>query len=215
MADEIKNDDVIDTDEQDADALDEEGTEDAVIEDAVKPVADAPVLAPVTEVAAVEDTAPAVPVSVPAMNPDGTVAISVEAFNAMMNRINHLEETQKLQLQVEGRNTIQKIEQLRAQGKLVKSVKVRKIGLKYVVGWQTLQDDVYIDENGRLVEKQTVKVFFDDQSDKTYSMRQWGSAPEYVSFEVTGEERDAEGNLFFKVLGPDGKALTLNAIFIN
>jgi hypothetical protein len=143
------------------------------------------------------------------------VVLSTEAFNALMKRLGDLESTQSLVLQVQDKSKIDKIEALRRSGKLVKSVKIRKYAGKYIVGWKTVQDEVYKDEQGRLVEKQTVELYFDDNSDTQMSMRQWANAPEYVPFEVTKESKDTDGNLFFTCVGADGKTIELNANFIN
>lgn len=143
------------------------------------------------------------------------VTLSTEAFNALMKRIGDLESTQSLVLQVQDKNKIAKIEEMRRAGKLVKSVKVRKYAGKYVVGWKTVQDEVYKDEQGRLIEKQIVELWYDDSTKSQMALRQWANAPEYVAFEVTKESKDADGNLFFTCVGPDGKTLELNASFIN
>lgn len=146
---------------------------------------------------------------------EGQIVLSKEAFNAMMKRLADLEATSNLVMQVQDKNKIAKIEELRRAGKLVKSVKIRKYTGKYIIGWKTIQDEVYKDEQGRLVEKQTVELWYDDNTKSQMSMRQWASAPEYVAFEVTKESKDADGNLFFTCVGPDGKTLELNGAFIN
>lgn len=144
-----------------------------------------------------------------------TVTVSSEAFNAMMKRLGDLEETQRLQLQVTDKSKIKQIEDLRRSGKLVKEVKIRKYANKYIVGWKTVMDEVYKDENGRLIEKQMIELWFDDDTKTEMSMRQWASAPEYIKFEVKAETRDEDGNLFFKCIGPDGKELEMNVSFVN
>jgi len=144
-----------------------------------------------------------------------TVTLSAEAFNALMKRLETLETTSALVLQVQDKNKIQKIEELRRAGKLIKSVKVRRYAGKYIVGWKMVEDEVYKDENGRLIERQIVRIFFDGGTALDMSMRQWASAPEYISFEVTKESKDSDGNLFFTCIAPDGKTLELNASFIN
>lgn len=144
-----------------------------------------------------------------------SVTLSAEAFGALMKRLGDLEETSKLVLQVQDKNKINQIEEMRRAGKLVKSVKIRKYADKYIIGWKTIQDEVYKDEQGRLVEKQVVELFFDDGSSVQMSMRQWASAPEYIAFEVTKETKDNDGNLFFTCVSPDGKTIEMNASFIN
>lgn len=143
------------------------------------------------------------------------VSLPATEFAAVMARLASLEEKQGLLMQVQDKDKIQKIEDLRRSGKLVKSVKVRKYNGKYIIGWKTVQDEVYKDENGRLIEKQTLKIFFEDDTEQEMTMRQWASAPEYVAFEVKKESKNEDGDLFFTVLGPTGKELELNAVFIN
>lgn len=158
---------------------------------------------------------PVVAAEVMPINSEETVTIKKVALEAMMDRLEKLETTVDLQLRVTDKNKVLEIERLRNSGKLVKSVKVRKYAGKYVVGWKTLEDEVYKDENNRLIEKQTVELYFDDGSKMSMSMRQWASAPQYVPFEVKKEFTDEEGNIFFSVVGADGKELELNAAFIN
>ena len=143
------------------------------------------------------------------------VVLSTEAFNALMKRLGDLETTQQQMFSVQDKDKIGKIEAMRRAGKLVKSVKIRKYAGKYIIGWKTIQDEVYKDEQGRLVEKQTVELWYDDDTKSEMSMRQWANAPEYVAFEVTKESKDADGNLFFSCVAPDGKTIELNANFIN
>lgn len=157
---------------------------------------------------------------VPPVTPKETVipsgvTLSTEAFGALMKRIADLESTQSLVLQVQDKNKIAKIEEMRRAGKLVKSVKIRKYAGKYIIGWKTVQDEVFKDEQGRLIEKQTVELWYDDSTKSQMSMRQWANAPEYISFEVTKESKDSDGNLFFTCVGPDGKTFEINASFIN
>ncbi len=198
-----------------------EGTPEAVPEVApetpAEPVMPDPTLPPPPAMAPVDASAQQAPAQAPApqAGPGGSITLTAEAFNALMGRLNNLEESASLMMQVQDRDKISKIEALRRSGKLVKSVKIRKYANKYIVGWRTLQDEVYKDESGRLVEKQTIELFYEDGSKSQMSMRQWASAPEYVPFEVTKESKDADGNLFFTVVGPDGKTIELNAAFIN
>lgn len=170
----------------------------------------------------VEETSPVKPVDiikkpevVVETKKEEQVTLSTEAFNALMKRLSDLESTQNLVLQVQDKNKIAKIDELRRAGKLVKSVKIRKYAGKFIVGWKTLEDEVYKDEQGRLIEKQTVELWYEDGSKSKMSMRQWAGAPEYVAFEVTKESKDTEGNLFFTCVGSDGQVIELNAAFIN
>lgn len=166
-----------------------------------------PIMAPVS--------APSKPTTEPAVPKGETVTISAEAFNALMGRISDLEKTSELVLQVQDRNKIKKIEDMRRAGKLVKSVKIRKYQDEYIVGWKTIQDEVYKDSEGRLVEKQVVRAYLENDTQVDMSMRQWADASQYIEFEVTKESKDSDGNLFFTCVGPDGKTIEINSNFIN
>lgn len=146
----------------------------------------------------------------------GTVVLSQEAFDAFIADFNKAKQDLKSVLAIQTKNDLNKIEEMRNAGKLVKSVKVRKISGKHVVGWKTLEDEVFMDSaSGRLVERQTVRAFFEDGSNEQYSMRQWGTAPEYIPFEVVKESKDADGYLFFTVRNEEGKEFEINSIYVN
>lgn len=146
---------------------------------------------------------------------DGTVSVSATALKSLMSRLEQLEETNKLMLQVQDKNKVAQIEELRKKGKLMKSVKVRRYADKYITGWKLIKDEVYRDGNGRVIEEQIVRIFFKDGEHIEMPMRQWASAPEYVPFEVKKETRDDDGRLFFTCVGQDGTELEIDASFIN
>jgi len=173
----------------------------------------APRFEPVAD--AVPNVAPAQDGPVEIKNNNGSVTLSSEEFAALMDRLSSLEKDQKDLLSVQDKDKIAKIESLRRQGKLVSSVKVRRLYNKYIIGWKTIEDEVYKDENGRLIEKQVIRIFFEDDTTADMSMRQWASAPEYVAFEVIGKSQDADGNEFYNIKGADGKELSISTSFIN
>lgn len=160
---------------------------------------------------AVGGAAPAAP---KAVQSDGSVTLSKQDFDALMARIAGLETTQGLMLKVEDKNKIMEIERLRASGKLVKSVKVRRVGDKYVIGWRTLEDDVYMQE-GKLIERQRTEVFFKDGEKKEYFMRDWTNAFIFVPFEVTRESKDENGEMFFTVRHETGETFEINIKYVN
>jgi hypothetical protein len=159
--------------------------------------------------------APVPPPPAPQAAAPGTVTLSQEAFDALMGRLTSLEKTSDLVLQVQDSNKIKKIEEMRREGKLVKSVKLRRMDGKLVLAWRTIENDVYKDEAGRYIEKQTLELTFEDDSKESVSLRKWASVAEYVPFEVIGENRNANGDIFFKVQGADGKELEIDINFVN
>lgn len=147
-----------------------------------------------------------------------SVTMSKEAFDALMERLNSIESTQALQMSVLNKNDANKIDEMRRAGKLVKSVKVRQIGGKFIIGWKTLENDVFMQE-GRLIEKQTLEYYLKDQTDKdkknVINLREFAVTPQLVSCEVTAENKDAEGNLTFSVRAPDGEQFNIGLSFVN
>lgn len=152
-------------------------------------------------------------VTAPVVDP-GNVTMSKEAFDALMERLKSVEDTQNLQLTILNKNDSNKIDEMRRAGKLVKSVKVRKIDGKWIIGWKTLENDVFMQE-GRLIERQTLEVFFKDETKKVMNLREWAVTPAFVSCEVTAENKDAEGNLTFKVRSPEGEEFDIGLSFVN
>lgn len=141
--------------------------------------------------------------------------MSSDAFEALMERVKKVEDDQKFQFSVLNKNDANKIDEMRRAGKLVKAVKVRQIGGKWILGWKTLENDVFMQE-GRLVEKQTVEVFFkDEEKGKVMNLREWAVTPAFVSCEVIGENRDSEGNLTFSVRSPEGEEFPIGLSFVN
>lgn len=143
-----------------------------------------------------------------------TVELKKTTLDALMDRLNRLEEEQKELLAVQDRRTKSKIEELRRAGKLVKNVKLRSLENKVVIGWKTVDDDVYF-ADGRLIEKQTIEVWLDGGEKKTLSMRQWATMPLYNEYEVIKESRDENGDIMLTVRRADGKELDVNVIYAN
>lgn len=145
---------------------------------------------------------------------DAGVTLSTEAFNALMARISDLEKITKEVYDVQDKSKIAKIEAMRREGKLVKDVKLRVVDGKVVVAWKTLNDEVYF-ADGKLIENQKIQVFFEDKTNKEFSMRQWAAIPAYQSFEVIRESRSENGQIFYTVRREDGKELEIDITYIN
>jgi hypothetical protein len=142
------------------------------------------------------------------------VTIPEGTLNTLLARLDSLETTQKHMLQVEDSNKLQKIDDLRRQGKLVKSVKVLKMDGKHVIGWKLKEDEVYFSD-GKLIEKQSIEVFFSDKTQKVLSMRQWSASQSFEVFEVTGETKESDGQVFLKIRNTDGLALEIGLNYVN
>lgn len=143
-----------------------------------------------------------------------TIKLKKTTLDALMERLSKLETEQKELLEVQDRRTKSKIEELRRAGKLVKNVKLRSLENKIVIGWRTVEDEVYFSD-GKLIEKQIVEAWLEDGTKKSLSMRQWASLPTYNEFEVIKESRDEEGVIMLTVRSKDGKQLEVGAVYVN
>lgn len=150
----------------------------------------------------------------PTQTPTDTVELKKTTLDALMERLSKLEQEQKELLAVQDRRTKSKIEELRRSGKLVKNVKLRSLENKMVVGWKTMEDEVYFSD-GRLIEKQNIEAWLEDGTKKILSMRQWASLPTYNECEVVKESRDEDGNIILTIRGDEGKQLEVNVIYVN
>lgn len=118
-----------------------------------------------------------------------------------------------------------KIEQLRNQGKLVKKAKVSTYKDKVVVGWFSVKDDVYLDEQGRIHEDQQVELVVDEGLDDNGKLKTSRQGPiSYKDFarlvykvdcEVIKESRDNDGAIFFTLLHPSGREYELSIKYLN
>ncbi len=144
------------------------------------------------------------------------VEIPKSTLDSILARLDTFEKTQKLMLQVEDATKLDKIDALRRQGKLVKTVKIRKIDGNYVLGWKLTKDDVYFSD-GKLIENQEVTVYFSEGlGEKKMSMRQWASTQTFATFEVISESRNKDGQLFLTIKSEDdGTELSVDVNYIN
>ena len=110
---------------------------------------------------------------------------------------------------------------MRGEGKLIKKVRLNLMNGKVVVGWTKGKDEVYFDEQGRLHETQTIKLYYYGGEDKEPSM---SKELDYRSFhrikvqeevEVIEESKDKDGNTNFVVVRDDGSEIKIDSRFIN
>jgi len=182
-----------------------------------------------TTVAATEETTPPAPVTTSAPAPvtteevaasavknteEETVTVPKATMDALLTRLEKVEEETRLRALVDDKNTANKIDEMRKAGKLVKSMKVRKIEGKLVLAWKLIKDEVYFRE-GRLHEEQTMKIFYRDKSEQEMSLRQWATASEYVACEVLKVSTDRDGNEMAEVMTPDGDEFEVGIKYVN
>lgn len=143
----------------------------------------------------------------------GKVEVDESVLQSILQEISELKAAQKEYEQTATQDQIRRIESLRAQGKLVKSIKLRRFQGKLVLGWSMIVDDVYF-MDGKLIEKQIFKVIFEDGSEKEVSQIEFSRGGTYEPYEVVKEAK-IDGDMEYTVMLPNGKELTVAGKFVN
>ena len=144
------------------------------------------------------------------------VEVDAEVLEKLLNRVEKVEEDNKVLREAADQGRLSRIEQLRAAGKLVKSAKVNFLNNKAVVGWHKVKDDVYFDQEGRLHETQVVRVFYEgDDKGEELDYRFFARNMHKVEGEVISESKDKDGNINYTIQLDDGREFTLDVRFIN
>ena len=176
---------------------------------------DSGVLPPIPPTPPVSETTVQVPGSATPAPERKTVTLDLETYENLVEMVRDMKRTQDAIIETTDRNQRNEIERRRAGGQLVKSVKVRKYDGKYALGWKMLENDAYVNTEGKLIENQKVKVFFEDKTEKEMPYKISGTLYELEEFEVIRESRESDGTLYFTVKGEDGKELTIGAAYVN
>lgn len=145
---------------------------------------------------------------------DETVNMPKKTLDAILTRLD--KQDQEIEVLREASDTarLSKAEQARNQGKLVKDARVTMYDGKFVLGWQMVKDEVRFEEE-KLIEVQTVALFFEDKSKKEVSYRAFTNGSTKVKGEVISESRDKEGQTFVTLQLADGHEIPISTTFIN
>jgi hypothetical protein len=142
------------------------------------------------------------------------VEVDADVLAAILKDLGDLKEKTQQYEQTAPQDQIRKIEAMRASGKLVKSVKVRFIDEKAVLGWKMVKNEAYV-SNGKLIEEQVFKVFFEDGSEQDMSLLMFTRNAVYKAYEVISEAKTQTGDIMFTVVMEGGKQVLINSKYIN
>lgn len=143
-----------------------------------------------------------------------TIEVDAQVLENLLAEVRDLKEVTKQIEQTAPQDQIRKIEALRASGKLVKAVKVRRFEGKLVIGWKMIKDNVWM-EGGKLHEEQILRVFFEDGAIQEVTLIQFTRGTSYEQYEVIKEAKNADGNIELTVQLPNGKELVIDSRYIN
>ena len=146
-----------------------------------------------------------------------TISVPKSTLEGIVKRMEKLESDNEILKEVADKNRLSRVEELRKQGKLVKSVNLSTFEGKIVIGWKKIRDDVYIDEKGRLHEDQFVGLIFNGETEvgKELDIRSFSRLLIKIPAEVVEEGKDKDGNINFTVMTKDGQEIKIDSKFVN
>ena len=156
------------------------------------------------------------PVSAPVKEKE-MVQVPKDVLQTLLTRVEKVENDNQILREVADKNRLGRVEEMRAQGKLVKSVNLNTFEGKIIVGWRKIKDDVYLDTQGRLHEDQVVGLIFQGETEvgKEMDIRSFGRLLVKIPAEVIEEGKDKEGNINFTVQTKDGREVKIDSKFVN
>lgn len=153
-----------------------------------------------------------------------TVEVEKDVLERILQTVEKQGEQLKILREVADKNRLTRVEELRAQGKLVKKVKLNYMDDKLIIGWKTIKDDVYFDQDKRLHEEQIIGLYFEQEKPEEGEQLKIGQEMAYQNFarlvkkvlvEVVEEGKDRDGNINFVVETEDGKQIKIDSRFVN
>jgi hypothetical protein len=116
---------------------------------------------------------------------------------------------------------LERVKAARDKGELVKTAKVSLWQGNMILGWESMKDDVYVDERGRVIEDQQIRLLVDQGEGKD---PEYTEAMPYKMFarlsekrlgEVIKESKNQDGSVEFTLKFDDGREVTLPIVFLN
>lgn len=131
-------------------------------------------------------------------NKEELVTVKKSDLEEFLARLSSLEEDNKKLLQVADRSRMAAIEEeARQKNQSLPEVKLTRIGGpqgKLVLAWRLVDNESYVD-NGRLVEKQTMEVFYEDGSSELMPLVMfYRKQNKETTAQVIGRTQDAEND---------------------
>ena len=143
------------------------------------------------------------------------VMVDKKALKHLQDEIKSLQEMKEMFFAVADKKAMSRYLASK-RGKLPALVKVRHIRGKVIVGWETIENEVWKDENDRWHEKQYVKIIFEDGTARQMSLREFNRDFRYYQCQRIGTETDEEGNVKYKLKRLDnGEVYSLPVQFVN
>lgn len=143
------------------------------------------------------------------------VSITKDAWDKVLGTISELEKDRDILKEVADKGRLDRVERLRSEGKLVKTVGITTLKGKKVVGWRTITNTLDYDVRGVAHEDQVVEVTYEDKSKEEMRLVQKARNAMLIYGEVIKESKDEDGRTSYVVRFEDGSTLEISETFIN
>lgn len=149
------------------------------------------------------------------------VEIGKDTLKSLLDTVDGLKEKVE---DLEGAANLGRLERIKAArdtGAIIKTAKVSLWHGEMVLGWETVKDDVWLDERGRIIEDQQIRLLIDSGEGKkptfTDAMpyKMFGRVSDKIEGEVIKESKNADGSVEFTLKFDDGREITLPITFLN
>ena len=144
-----------------------------------------------------------------------TVVVNKEIFDSILSELKLLKKKTDEIESTSDRDQIARIEKLRSDGHLASSVKVSMYNNKYVISWNSVKDDVYVDSNGKEQSIQETELTYLDKKKETVNQRDFSRKRTYKSLEVIRESKEKDGQLYFTMIDESGNEIFISSLFVN
>lgn len=153
--------------------------------------------------------------------PKKMIEVDANVLQKLISQIDAAEEKLKDLEGAADLGRLARVQEARNKGKLLKTAKVSMYGDKLILGWRTVENDVFIDADGKLHETQKIELILDEGEGKEPSRGKIINQTEFsrvvtkVKGEVVRESKDDDGQTFQTVMFPDGRKVELSIVFLN
>lgn len=146
-----------------------------------------------------------------------TVEVDAEVLERLLKTVESQGKKIEILTEVADKNRLTRVEEMRAQGKLVKKVGLNTYEGKIVIAEKSVKNDVYTDQHGIMHEDQTVALYFlgEKEVGPEINIRSRTRLLKRIECEVLEEGKDKDGNINFTVQTPDGREIKIDSKFIN
>lgn len=143
------------------------------------------------------------------------IQVPAVQLKTLLDRLESLEKVASEHESTFDQDQMQRIERLRASGKLVKKVRINFFDGKIVLAYKTTHDDVYVDNTGKVQETQRMRLEFDGGQTVEIPSVEFFRRKTQGEYEVIREARENDGRVMMTLMLEGGRELTIDANYVN